>query len=158
MKVDRCVQHGSRDWPAWGGKTMTKRHTDKEKLGLGGLGSLMEKSQSLSPRSFSICAIYRWAEQQGYANSWIKKAGLMGYRWVKEACLANLSRSSPWWSLGHKHLEGGSYGGHSLHMLSAAAHRPEGGFAMPLSLTQAKIGHFHGAEALGVLARPCLCQ
>lgn len=48
-----------------------------------------------------------------------------------------------------------SYSGYFLHKLSLSTHRPEEDFATPLWLTQGRLYHSSGAEALASLAWLC---
>lgn len=78
----RGAQRGA-SYPDWGVKRMTKRQRQKhrQKAGIGGLGSQVEKPQY--PKS-SACFLYSVEQSQGCVQP------------NREAGLANLGRCSPW--------------------------------------------------------------
>jgi hypothetical protein len=95
-------------------------------------------------------AIYTVEQKDGVFIQLNQEDGVCGMQLNGGEVLANLSRSSvcrgtvfgPWTS------------GYFLHILSASVQRPEEDLAIPLSLTQRKICHFHGAETVEVLTWP----
>lgn len=94
------VQYYSRDRLDWGNMGMKKRERCV-KLGLAGLGSLMEKPQHCRSLACSLytteqrgrAAAYSWRRKWGYHWQINKESVFMVYSWVKEAGLATLQRA-----------------------------------------------------------------
>lgn len=124
----------------------TDRHTDTEKLGPGGLGSLMENPQH--PGS-SACLSDIVEQRWGYCVQLDKEVRLLCTRrqvWLILVGAVHAGEQSS----GHRHPAGESYGGHYPHTLSGPTHRPEEGFAVPLAKPhpKGKVLLIHGSEAI----------